>query len=170
MSDLVGDTTHLHTNKVSFNAVHELRGAERSGHFSLTGSTGLKHLLPPRAFVRILSDSLRCRVNGPSTASIATTVHVAVVPGSQADYPTSAAQILTVGGSATVTDSVYRSTVAELKFAVEASHQIKPKPQVGELPEVVFSYTAEGGDQTTRAYLIISGEIEVDGVGFVKSW
>lgn len=173
MSDLIGDTSQLKSTVIGFNAVHEATGASGSGRFALLECLGVKHLLSPRAFVRIVSDSLTCQVIGPATASAAVTAHIAVIPSAveAGDLPTQPRQILTIGGSAFVQHSLYiGAPKAELKFSEGVAHQIKPTPLVGDPPAVVYHYTVTGGGTNSVVHFKISGSIEVDGVGFTRTW
>lgn len=171
MSEVIGDTGHLHDNRVPFCAVHTVKGLSDSGHFTLSTCSGFKHLLTARASIRIVSSSLNCMVIGPAAADKAISAHIAVVPAGLKSYPTSAAQIMTIGGSAYVQHSLYVVTSpVPLSFAPEVAHQLKPKPVIGEEPEVVFHFTITGGSVNTEAFIKISGYLEVDGVGFATSW
>jgi hypothetical protein len=171
MSDLVGDTSHLNEDTVDFSATHELRGLEGSGHFSLVEANGFKQLIGPRASVKIVSETLGVEVIGTPTAEEAVSVHVAVLPSTVTSFPTTRQQIATVAGSTSVTDSVYRGSERRpLRFSVEVAHQIKPKPQVGESPEVAYWFKIVGGTQTSSATLKVTGQVRVQGVGFVQTW
>jgi hypothetical protein len=171
MSDLVGDTSHLTQTTFPFSAVKTLKGPQGAGHFTLTTSPGFEQLIAGRAKVVIRSDSLQAQVVGPPDPTKAVTVYVAAIPNGSAKWPTNAAQILTIGGAAVVQHSTYvHSQPSQLKFAVEVAHQIKPKPQVGTEPEIVYSFIVAGAEAETESYLVIKGIVEVDGVGFVQTW
>jgi len=171
MSDVLGDTTHLHQHRIDFNAVHTIVGASSHGSFCLVDSSGLRHLLSSRASVKIVSQSLTCQVIGPASADKAVSIHVAVIPATATGHPTSEAQILTIGGSAYAQHSLYVGALAvPLAFSTEVAHQIKPAPVVGEPPLVVYVCTITGGTNSDKAYLRISGTIEVDGIGYVQPW
>jgi len=171
MSNLIGDTSNLHTTRIPFHAVHELVGIFGSGHFPLLDCNGIKHLVSARATVRIVSDQLSCQVIGPAAADKAVTVHVAVIPSTAPAWPTTAAHLLTIGGSAFTQHSLYvGASATPLAFTQEVAHQIKPRPLVGSPPEVVYYFSVTGGVATTVSYLRISGILEVDGVGYVQPW
>lgn len=171
MSDLVGDTSHLTQTRIPFSAVKTLLGPQGFGHFTLTSSPGFEQLIKGRAKVKILSDSLHAQVVGPPDPSNAVTVYVAAIPKESTVWPTDASEILTIGGATVVQHSTYvHSQPSKLEFAVEVAHQIKPKPQVGTEPEIVYSFVVAGAEATTQAYLVIKGLIEVDGIGFVQTW
>lgn len=171
MSEIIGDTSHLHQNTIEFNAVHELLGHSGVTHFPLVECQGLRGLLASRASVTIVSDSLRCQILAPPSADQAAVAQVAVVPSTCPSWPGSGTDILTVGGSVFVQHSLYTGALAvDLRFAPEVAHQIKPAPVVGSPPEVVVAYTVAGADATTVSRLRISGRIRVDGIGFVSSW
>jgi hypothetical protein len=171
MADVIGDLSHLRLTRIAFNAVHEVSGAEGSGHFSLLSAKGVKHLIGARALVKIVSDSLTCQVIGPASADKAVSAHIAVIPSTSSDWPSTASEVLTIGGSAFIQHSLYVGALAApLQFTQEVAHQIKPAPVVGSPPEVVYQFTITGGSASSKAYLRISGVLEVDGVGFVASW
>jgi hypothetical protein len=171
MSEVIGDTRELHQNTINFNAVHTVSGASGFGHFRLETCSGLQHLLNARASVRIVSSSLTCQVIGPVSAAKAVSAHIAVIPSNATAWPTTAAQILTIGGSAFVQHSLYvGAPTAPLQFSQEAAHQLKPSPVLGSAPEIVFQYTITGGTDADSAYLRISGVLAVDGIGFVTPW
>lgn len=171
MSELLGDTSDLHTNRIPFSAVITTTGAASSGHVLLSALSGFSHLLPSRAAVKIVSDSLLCRVVGPASATKAVSCHVAVLPGNCSEWPSTPAEILTIGGSAFVQHSLFVApSSAPLRFAPEVAHQLKPPPVYGQPPCVVYHSTITGGAATDTAYICVSGVIEVDGIGFVKSW
>lgn len=172
MSEVVGDTSHLHDNTVPFSAVITLTGA--SNHFAvpLTRAEGFKHLLTARASVRIVSGSLTCKAVGPASASKAVTVLAAIVPVNEDNiYPQTPVQVLTVGGHAFVQHSLYVTpTPTRIDFAPEVAHQIKPTPLVGSPPCVAGHFTVTGGAASDITYFTVSGLLSVDGVGFAKSW
>lgn len=171
MSDVLGDTSHLHQHRIAFNAVHTLVGPSGHGAFSLVDAPGLRHLLSSRASVKIVSSGLTCQVIGPPAADKAVSVHVAIVPSTAPSHPKSEAQILTIGGSTFTQHSLYVGAVSSpLAFSPEVAHQIKPRPLVGESPLVVFVFTITGGTKDDKANLRVSGEIEVDGIGYVQPW
>jgi hypothetical protein len=64
---------------VPFNAVHEVTGASGSGHFILSSATGFRALARPRAYVKIVSDSLTCQIIGPASADKAVSAFVAIL-------------------------------------------------------------------------------------------
>merc|ERR1712110_915909 len=101
-----------------------------------------------RAKVEIVSDSLTVKVIGPASADKAVTLCVAVVPSSSEVCPTTDAQVLTIGGAAYAQHSVYIGVQdVPLRFAAEASHLIKPRPLIGSLPKVVYTFNLIGGDR-----------------------
>jgi hypothetical protein len=171
MSDLVGDTAHLHRRTIPFKIAYTLSGAEGHGHFAIPTANGFKQLAASRASVRIVSDSLRCQVLGPASPSVALEAYVAIVPKDLESWPTKPAQLLTIGGSCYCQHSIYSpSRTVPIEFSAEAAHQIKPTPLVGSAPEVVYYFQAVGGETTTTSYLCLSGLIEVDGIGFTQTW
>lgn len=171
MSDLIGDTAHLHRNVVSFSAVHSFHGAAERGSFLLTDCSGFNSLANSRASVRIVSTSLTAKVIGPSSADRATSGVVAVIPADEPARPNSRAQMLSIGGHAYVEHSVYCApTPVSLRFSADVAHQIKPKPLVGSAPRILYDVKILGGDTKDETCIVISGDIEVDGIGFVKSW
>lgn len=173
MGDLIGDSAFLHQNRVPFHAVYSARGASGSGSFLLTTAAGVKHLLSARASVKVVSDKLTCQVIGPAAADKAVEAFVAVVPATAADgeLPTTIEEIMTIGGSSYLQHSLYvPSTIVPLSFAQEVAHQIKPSPLIGEPPLVVFAYNVTGGVPGSIVRFRISGVLEVDGIGFAKSW
>lgn len=172
-SDIIGDVSQLRQTTINFHAVETIVGSTVSGSFDLVDATGFKHLISARAIAKLLSDSLRCQVIGPSAPDKAVTAYVAILPDSldDDDLPTTASEILTVGGSAFTQHSLYvGSQVTPLGFAQEVSHQLKPAPHVGSLPKVVYHINVIGGDDSSESYLRLSGQLLVEGVGFVKSW
>ncbi|KAE8238394.1 hypothetical protein A4X09_0g7110 [Tilletia walkeri] len=170
MSDLVGDTTHLHRTTVPFSASHKIVGHEIHGSFLLSDATGFSSVASSRASVKIVSDSLSCKIIGPAAADKAVSTAVAILPET-ASNPTAFEHILSIGGFAYLEHSVYNSPGSvPVAFAAEAAHQIKPKPLVGSPPKVVYYHRVLGGDGKSVSHLVVQGLLEVDGVGFVKSW
>lgn len=175
MSELLGDTSELHSSVVPFHAVSTARGASGSGSFKLMSALGVRHLVSARASVKINSDNLTCQVIGPAAADKAVEAFLAVIPASAAsddlELPTTKAHIMTIGGSAYLQHSLYvPSSIAPLSFAPEVAHQIKPQPLFGEPPLIVYSYTVTGGNKDTEIIFRVSGSLTVDGVGFARSW
>lgn len=171
MSDLIGDTRPLTQDIVPFNIVRVLTGPSGSGHFAIPTAQGFKQLASCRASVKIISDTLRCQILGPASASVAPECYVAILPDSVRSWPTAPEEILTIGGSAYCQHSVYSpSRAVPIRFAAEAAHQIKPTPVVGEEPHVAYSYNVVGGDDETKCFLRLSGEMRVDGIGFTQTW
>lgn len=170
-SEIIGDVTHLHRNRVPFSAVHTATGSCGDGDFLISEARGFRQLVVSRAYVRIDPASLQCQVIGPASATIAVTAHIAVIPSAHRDLPDSAPDLLTIAGGAFVQHSLFTgSEVRPLGFAVEVSHVLKPKPVIGTEPRVVFHYTASGASATSQVHIKISGFLEVDGIGFVQTW
>nr|QYF50209.1 MAG: hypothetical protein [Sichuan deltaflexi-like virus 3] len=170
---LIGDTAQLHQTRIAFNAVITVTGPSGYHHEPLASATGFVQLVGARASVRVVSETLVCQVIGPASANRSVDAFVCVLPASlpAASFPTTAAQILTVGGSAFCQHSIYvGSTPVPLAFAQEVAHQLKPAPLVGSPPEVCFYYNVAGGGANDTVHLRVSGLLEVDGVGFVQSW
>jgi len=171
MGDLIGDVQELRSTRIPFHAVHTVTGSAVHGHFPLMGCTGISHLAASRASVRIVSEGLTCQIIGPATAANAVEAYIAVIPSTSPVWPTTGANILTIGGSAYCQHSVYvGSVIAPLSFTQEVAHQIKPAPLVGSPPEVVFVSNVVGGTAASVVNIRISGILEVDGVGFVQTW
>lgn len=171
MSEVIGDTGYLHKNRVTFCAVHTVTGQKVAGHFTLSTSLGFKHLVTARASVKIVSESLQCMAIAPAGADKAVVAHVAVVPINLSSYPSEAAHVMTIGGSAFCQHSVYSpATPVTLRFSEEVAHQIKPTAFVGLAPEIVYHVEVVGGDSKSITHIKISGELEVDGIGFAQSW
>lgn len=171
MSDLVGETQHLHRKTVPFKAVHRVQGSSASGHFPLSEARGFKQLTSSRAYVKVLSDSLKCQVIGPASASVAIHASVAITPSGLDGWPTETSEVLTIGGSCYVQHSVYAPSVpAAIGFSAEAAHLIKPKPQIGSSPEVVYSVEVVGGTAASVTLIVLSGFLDVEGIGFTQTW
>jgi hypothetical protein len=171
MSDLVGDISHLTRTRVPFNAVKVLSGPNGAGHFLLTEAEGLRQIIVGRASVKLVSDSLQLQVVGPPEPDKAANAAAAVIPAGSPSWPTTFNQILTIGGSAIVQHSAYvPASTAPLSFAVEVAHQIEPKPQVGKEPTIVYCYNVAGAEPTTESLLIVKGVVEVEGIGFLRTW
>jgi hypothetical protein len=170
MSEFVGDSAHIADDIVTFSCVKALKGANGHGHFSLSKAKGFAEIVACRGVARIVSDTLSVQVIGPPASDKATAVYVAVIP-EVSTYPTDIEEILSIGGSAYVEHSLYSgSRPVSLKFAAEAAHQIKPTPLIGSPPTVVFYFDIIGGDSSSNAFLKISGQVNVRGTGFVKTW
>lgn len=171
MSDLVGDIEYLHKTRIEFSAVHSVRASELKGSFLLASVAGFAKVAASRAKVNIVSDSLKCDIIGPASPSAATVGAVAVVPKSVEETPNSIGGVLSIGGSVYCVHSLYQAPVQQpLRFAAEVSHLIKPVPQVGEAPRVVYCIEVEGGTQSTKVLIRVQGVVEVDGVGFINTW
>jgi hypothetical protein len=171
MSDLVGDTSHLTKTTFPFSAVKKLLGHQGNGSFVLIEAAGIKQLIAGRAKVVIKSDSLQAQVVGPPDPKNAATVYVAAIPKGTENLPSNAEDILTIGGAAVVQHSTYVSSQSSpLGLAVEVAHQIKPAPQVGTEPLIVYNFSVAGAENSTQSFLVIRGVLEVDGVGFMNTW
>jgi hypothetical protein len=170
-SEVLGNVGELHVTTINFNAVHTVTGGSGAGFFDLAECTGLKHLLSARASAKIVSNSLTCQVIGPASAAKAVSAHLGVIPTSCASTPTTAEEVMTIGGSAFVQHSLYvGAQSANLLFSQEVSHQLKPTVVIGSPPRVVFHYTVTGGASTDIVHFRISGVLTVDGIGFVVPW
>lgn len=171
MSEVIGDVSHLRDHITEFNIVVTITGASGFSDFPLLGASGFQKLIAGRAYVKILPESLTCRVIGPVSASNAIACHVALLPAGLPNYPTTASQVLGIPGSALTRDSLYSSSVpVPLRFSPEVAHVLKPATLVGEPPQVVYCYTLVGGTSTSESLLHISGQVELSGVGFLKTW
>lgn len=171
MSSIVGDTTELNQTRIAFNAVHTVTGAEGHGHFHLTAARGFSHLTSARASVRLLPGSLKCQVIGPAAPDKAVDAYIAVLPASAPEWPSQAAEILTIGGSAFTQHSLYvGAQVTDLGFSQDVAHQLKPLPLVGHPPVIVYCYNVTGGTARSVAHLRVSGFLEVSGIGYVQPW
>jgi len=170
-SDVIGDVAELKETLVPFSSVTKVTGTSGAGSFPLASSPGLVKLLAAHGTGRIVEDSLQCRIIGPVGADQAASAVIAVIPSTCSPLPDSISKLLTVPGHAFVKSSVYvPETLQALSFAVGAAHQLKPIPLVGDPPLVVYHYTILGGSQKSEAYIVISGRVSVEGVGFVPAW
>jgi len=170
MSDLIGDTGFLSKQTVPFSVVYTVSGSGAHS-FLLMEAPGVRHLVSPYASVSIVSETLGLTVLGPISADKATTAVVGVLPSNATELPTQVAHILTLPGSAHAVHSLYSGqSRAVLGFAPEVTHQIKPKPLIGHPPKVVCAVTITGGDVTSEAHIVLTGVLEVSGVGFQKTW
>lgn len=171
MSDLVGDTQHLHNRSIEFSAVHTVTGNQLHGSFNLAESPGFAKLAGSHASVKIVSESLACDIIGPASASVASTGAIAVIPVTAPHNPDTVAKVLSIGGSVYCVHSLYQAPIQQpVRFAAETAHQIKPKPLVGSAPKVVYALELEGASATSRILIRIRGVIEVDGTGFIQPW
>jgi len=171
MSDLIGDTSQLHSTRIPFNAIHTVVGHEQHGSFLLSEAVGFIHVIDSRATVKIVSSSLLCQVLGAPSADTAVSAYIAIIPASFQPTPSSSDHILTIGGSAFCQHSLYvPPTLVPLAFSQDVAHQLKPVPLLGSPPRVAYAVQVVGGTTQSRSTIRISGVIEVDGVGFVQSW
>ena len=99
-SGIVGDTSTLRQTRVPFNAVHTVTGSAGHSHFALTSAVGFSHLVASRALVKLVGDTLRSQVIGPAAADKAVDAYIAVLPSASPAWPATAAQNMTVPGSA----------------------------------------------------------------------
>lgn len=171
MSEIIGDTSHLHRTTVEFSAVHTVTGSSGHGHFELDDTPGFKNYVASHALVEIVSGSLLCEIISPPAAEKVTTATVAVVPSHLTNWPKTRAQIYTIGGAVGFTVSAYHQTPpSPLAFAVETSHTIKPSPLSGSTPAVVFQYSILGGTSTDEVHIRLRGQVHLGGVGFMQTW
>jgi hypothetical protein len=172
MSEIIGDTQHLHRNTVPFRVVHTLPGAGGSSQFLLFDHSTIVKLSSSYASVRIVEESLSVQIVAPPAADKAISVHVAAIPDkTDLGVPTTAAHILSIAGSAYLEASLYSGhTPTQLQFAIECAHQVKPSPVIGYPPKVCVAWTLQGGESSSVSHLVLSGTLSVDGVGFVQTW
>jgi hypothetical protein len=171
MSEFIGDTSYLTQDTVPFSAVHTIRGKAGSGSFVLTETISVKALMKGRAYVTIDPSSLIAELISPPAPDQASHITVAVIPSVVTDLPSTTAAILTIAGSIKIQSSTYdASTPQPLVFAPGVAHQIEPKPLIGYLPQVVYSFSQAGAADTTEGYLRISGTITARGIGFIQTW
>lgn len=178
MSDhqsIIGDTSILTRKVLPFNAVHSITLSTTSttvvGHATLSSMNGFRQLIRSKAHVTIRSSSLRCQVVADVDATKTAHATLGVIPSTETTFPSSASDILTIGGSSICSHSlVVGSVPVPLGFGVEVAHQIKPQPIVGEAPEVVYSVSLLGGAAGDVVIIRVSGEVEVEGAGFVSTW
>jgi len=170
MAQFAGDTAGITDEVIAFSCVKQVTGESGAGSFDIASNRGFASIAACRGVVEIVGDSLTCQVIGPPSSQQATAVHLAIVP-ELTSYPTTAAEVMSIGGSAYCEHSVYAgSRLSPISFAAEAAHQIKPKPIVGLPPQVVYYFDIIGADASTKAYIKVSGRVKVSGTGFVKTW
>lgn len=172
MSEVIGDTQHLHNNTIPFRVVRSLTGPHGSGAFVLFDDSAFAKLVNPYAAVAVVEQSLSTRVFSPPAPDKAITCHVATIPDRPGLVsPKTTADILTIAGSAYLESSLYSgNNSSALPFSIECAHQVKPKPVVGLPPRVVYSWVLQGGDATSVSNLVIEGTLRVDGAGFQQTW
>lgn len=172
MSEIIGDTQHLHRNTIPFSVVHTLTGDRGSSQFLLFDHATIVKLSSAYASVRIVEESLSIKIVAPPAADKAISVHVAAIPNKTTiGNPTTAVHILSIAGSAYLEASLYSgNSPAQLQFTTECAHQIKPSPVVGYPPKICVVWNLQGGEATSASYLTISGTLAVDGVGFIQTW
>lgn len=168
MSELIGDTSTLHSNTTPFTVVVELLGASGSGSFTI--SQRLRSRVDPHASVTIVGD-VSCRISCPPAADKAATLRLAAIPSSEAATPSTAAQVASIPGAVLAQHSLYVNALSSpVVFGPEVSTVIKPKQLIGSEPKFVYHFVITGGEATTSSLLELSGTLKLEGLGYVKSW
>jgi len=170
-SDVIGDTSGLTRHTVPFRAVHDLVGITGHGHFSLIAADGLRQFIGNHSSVKIIPTSVEARVYGPTAANKTIDVYVAILPENLVTWPTLPASIIRQATSTECSHSVYApGKESKLRFAQDVAYQLKPEPLIGHQPTVAYVFNTVGADALTINHLAISGEIDVQGIGFVTTW
>jgi len=175
MSDtsLIGETRHLHNQRVNFNAVLSCTGTKGVATFILAQAPGLANYIDGFAAARLVNLPLSCSVTGPAAADKALTTHVAVVPQQfvVSSRPSTILEVMSLPGVRKIDSSLYVSTEpVPLQFSPEVTDILKPATLSGTPPCIVVHWHLVGGDDKSTVYINISGTVELEGVGFRPTW
>lgn len=169
--NLLGDLSELTSTSVSFNIAFTVTGTSGHHRYHIKDLAGLEPFLKSRAFARIVGDSLTVKVTGSVTSTRSIDVHACIIPATEATYPQNDHGVASVPGSCFAQHSVTASgSPAALRFPDGVATQIKPRPIWGEEADLVIVFEILGGTAQSTAVIKISGNLEVGGFGFVKTW
>jgi len=166
----LGETKVLHDNRVSVTCVEVLIGVSGVGFIDLIKHPSVVHYLSSRASVKITSAPITVEIIAPASSDKGAQLSVGIIPSGQGT-PTLHHQILQIPGSVVLQHSTFTGVKPSVVVpAAEVTYQLKPKPYFGYTPVVVYHFDTLGADTQTECHLRVHFQLEVDGVGFHKSW
>lgn len=170
MSNVIGDTAELTRKTIQAKATHRVSGPSGNFSFKLSDASGISKYFESHAKVTI-TGPVTALVSGPVSSTIATTVAVAIIPDKYLDYPTTEDQVVQLQGSERVQHSLLVPPVAlPITFGNETAEQLKPSTLVDYPPVVVGHYTIAGGNASSRALIVLSVPLTVEGVAHHRTW
>lgn len=170
MANVIGDTTELVRKTITAKATHTVTGVAGCFNFLISEASGIKKYFESHAKV-IISGPVQVLVSGPVSASIATTAAVAIIPDKYTDYPTAESEVVELQGSVRVQHSLLvPPTTLPIQFGNETAEQLKPKTLIDYPPRVVGHFTIAGGSASSKAIVVLSVPLTVEGVAHHKTW
>lgn len=170
METLLGDASELTRTQVSVSGVLSLQGPSAKGSVLLTELPGIKQYLKGRSLARIVSE-LKVSIHAAVGADKAAHAFVCLIPGPWEEIPGSGSDILKVAGSVIIQSSLYdTSGPVTLGYPAGVVPQLKPSTLLGEPPRIVYCLSAPGADASTHTELRFTGELQLQGIGFVQTW
>lgn len=167
MSEVIGDTSWLHSSTVSFKILVEFTGSSGVDHFSLSDRPEILAYTSSRALARIVGP-LSVSLSGPASASKASLATIAIVPTCLTSWPSTRTSIRRAIHAVALGDSLYKDIPnPPLVFHEAINQQLKPAPLVGNQPAIVCGYNITGGSSTDELVIEISGKLQLDGIDYV---
>jgi len=170
MSAVLGDTSELVRKTITAKATHQVTGISGAFHFRISEAPGIAKYFESHAKVTI-TGPVTALISGPVSSTVASTAAVAVVPDKYTDWPTTEDQVVQLQGSDRVQHSLLvPPTALPITFGNETAEQLKPKTLVDYPPVVVGHFTIAGGNAQSRALIVLTVPLTVEGVAHHKTW
>lgn len=168
--NVIGDTAELVRKTITAKATYEVTGVSGNFHFRISEAPGISKYFESHAKVTI-SGPVSAIVSGPVSSTVATTVVIAVVPDKYRNWPTTEDQVVQLQGSERVQHSLLvPPTSCQIQFGNETAEQLKPKTLVDYPPVAVGHFTIAGGNANSKALVVLSVPLTVEGVAHHKTW
>jgi hypothetical protein len=170
MSSVIGDTAELVRNTITAKATHEVTGSSGSFYFRLSEAPGIAKYFDSHAKVTI-EGTPTVYVSGPVSATISTSVAVAVIPDKYKTFPVTESQHVQLQNSVRIQHSILvPPSTQPLRFGNETAEQLKPRTLIDFPPVVVGHYTVAGGSPSSVTIIVVELPLRVEGVAHHKTW
>jgi len=170
MSEVLGDTSWLHSTSADVKIAVSATGLKGHGKFRLSECPEVLKYTASRALARI-SGPIIVDVRGSATASTSTQACVVIAPSDLPSYPTDVESVAKAPLSQDSVSSLYLShKSSSLGFHPAINTVLKPAPLTGRHPAIVYAYRIEGGNANSSVRIEVSFRLELNGVDYVSPW
>lgn len=169
---IVGTTAALHLSRHVVKIVVKVTALSGVQHFALDSRPEIKAYIDNRGSARISGPVVGSFV-APASADIVVSATATIVPTDVSSWPTTLEQVAEDSAAVNFAVSALSPVpTAVINLAEVINSQIKPRPQAGRHPDLLFAWHATTTDPTINARFEFKVPIEFSGVDWLKpvSW
>lgn len=175
MSDvaaIVGTTASLHLNRHTVKIVVVVNKKKGVEHFAVDSRAEVRTYIESRGSARICGPILGSFI-GPASADVVISATATIVPTDVTSWPDTLEQISEDSSAVNFSISALSPVpTATIVLSEVINSQIKPRPQSGRHPDILFGWDVETAKASFKGRFEFKVPLEFDGVDWVKpaSW